>query len=242
MELTQKLIEQIQKMKNGGLSGKEIQDLANLPENADILLKRYEEKMEGLLKADEVAIMLNEALAKTGEKFNYDKVLRLARNNKLKVYQQQVGESGKSYKRGGYTFHINDVQDFIKDKTITKEELKAIIDEKDAIIKELEARLASYEGTVDEPASGVTEVLPEEKKSLKIDSGEPELTKERAKELIFDILGQTDEVDAILEKMFRKKETIKWESKGKFKNPMKLRGKGFDTEREAIEAALSIEW
>lgn len=151
MKITQKTIDQIEKMQKGGMEDSEIQELLNLTDSVQHTLTAFKQTQEGLLKANEVAQMLEKGLTKTHQKFNYDKVLRLAREGKLKTAQAHVGESGKLYKRGGVLFKKEDVEAFIanglktKDQLLNenhqlKETLAAVEKERDELRGKLEAQ------------------------------------------------------------------------------------------------------
>lgn len=151
MKITQKVVEQIEKMQKGGFEDSEIKELLDLQGSVQQTLASFKQHQEGLLKADEVAVMLEKGLASTREKFNYDKVLRLARQGRLKVAEQHVGESGKLYKRAGVLFRKEDVQAYITNGLKTKDQLlrevdqlektlSSVIKERDELREQLEAQ------------------------------------------------------------------------------------------------------
>lgn len=160
MKITQKTIDQIEKMQKGGMEDTEIQELLNLTDSVQQTLTTFKQQQEGLLKPMEVAEMLEKGLAKTRQKFSYDKVLRLAREGRLKTAQAHVGESGKLYKRAGILFKEEDVQAFITNGLKTKEELLREVDqlqetlgfvarERDELRKQLDARKEETDASLD---------------------------------------------------------------------------------------------
>lgn len=264
MKITQQMVMKILELQKLGADDEKIADLLSLKASVPAILEQFE-KEKAFITVEEIAERFEKEYGKADKaNYYYLKVLRLLKKGEIEGVKES-NVKGWKVKRTAVEQYIEESKMTKEDWKDEAKKYKKLYEELKASIEGQAEK--PQEDVQEEKPSGVTEGLPEEEKSLKTDSGgavvvskaydflfegknneydeeykdyidDPTvLTKEEAKDLVSAL---TEKVDQVLEEIFKKKETIKWEVNGKYKNPMNLRGRKFDTKEEAIEAAVNM--
>lgn len=120
----QKTIENIETLKLAKLANKEIEKILELEISVEEIYKRYEEEQK-LKTIDEIVELFNKELKEKNKEWNYHKVFRLIKAEKL----PSIIEKGK------HKINIDVAKDFIKESKKTKEDYK---EECEALKKQIE--------------------------------------------------------------------------------------------------------
>lgn len=161
IENIESIVSKIEDLKKGKFSSKKIMQILDLEESPESILKEYE-KEQGLYSIEDAATKIGEEL--NDESWNYRKLYNLinCENPQLK----SVKQSNKK----GRKIHIKEINRFISEKKLTREDYKNLYDhqidknielekqmnvlkeEKDQKIAELEAKIKELEAQVKKPA------------------------------------------------------------------------------------------
>ncbi|WP_198162990.1 hypothetical protein [Sphingobium sp. TCM1] len=161
IENIQSIVSKIEDLKKGKFSSEKIMQILDLEESPESILKKYE-KEQGLYSIEDAAVKIGEEL--NDKSWNYRKLYNLinCENPQLKFVKQS--------NKKGIKIHIKEINRFISEKKLTREDYKNLFDretekkmeieeqmkvlkeEKDQKITELEARIAELEAQLKKPA------------------------------------------------------------------------------------------
>ncbi len=120
----QKTIENIETLKLAKLANKEIEKILELEISVEEIYKQYEEEQK-LKTIDEIVELFNKELKEKNKEWNYHKVFRLIKSEKL----------GSIIVKGKHKINVDVAEDFIKESKKTKEDYK---EECEALKKQIE--------------------------------------------------------------------------------------------------------
>ncbi|MGH1254933.1 hypothetical protein ACQVVX_28395 [Bacillus pacificus] len=154
IENIQSIVSKIEDLKKGKFSSEKIMQILDLEESPESILKKYE-KEQGLYSIEDAAVKIGEEL--NDKSWNYRKLYNLinCENPQLKFVKQS--------NKKGIKIHIKEINRFISEKKLTREDYKNLFDretekkmeieeqmkvlkeEKDQKIAELEAKIKELE-------------------------------------------------------------------------------------------------
>ncbi len=160
IENIESVVSKIEDLKKGKFSSEKIMQILDLEETPDAILKEYE-KEQGLYSIEDAAAKIGEELNE--KSWNYRKLYNLinCENPQLKFVKQS--------NKKGIKIHIKEINRFISEKKLTREDYKNLYDhqidknielekqmnvlkeeneEKDQKIVDLEAKIAELEALV----------------------------------------------------------------------------------------------
>ncbi|MCC2485075.1 hypothetical protein LKM01_25110 [Bacillus pacificus] len=176
IENIESIVRKIEDLKKGKFSSEKIMQILDLEEKPEDILKEYE-KEQGLYSIEDAATKIGEEL--NDKTWNYRKLYNLINCENPKI------ESVKKSNRQGIKIHIKEINRFIAEKKLTREDYKNLYDneidknvelekqmnvlkeEKDQKIAELEARIAELEAQVKKPVK--TRAKKDEKETGKVE-------------------------------------------------------------------------
>lgn len=134
MNELEKIVQKIEAARKEGLSDEKIKGLLDLTAEPKEIIEKFKEEKD-LRTVEETAELLKSGIDKK-ETFNYHKVLRLVKEEKL----QPFGD--KTSNKKGYRFHITEIQRFIDEANMTSDDWKNRVSE---LQKQLEKALQDNE-------------------------------------------------------------------------------------------------
>lgn len=134
IENIQKTYEKIQTLKLAKISNEEIKNLLELEISVEEIYKQYEEEQQ-LKTIDEIVELFNKELKEKNKEWNYHKVFRLIKGEKLPSILV----------KGKHKININVAEDFIKESKKTKEDYKQECENLKKQIEVLEKKIKRLE-------------------------------------------------------------------------------------------------
>lgn len=178
IENIESVVSKIEDLKKGKFSSEKIMQILDLEETPDAILKEYE-KEQGLYSIEDAAAKIGEELNE--KSWNYRKLYNLinCENPQLKFVKQS--------NKKGIKIHIKEINRFISEKKLTREDYKNLYDhqidknielekqmnvlkeEKDQKIADLEAKIKELEAQLKKPAPKSRGTKKDEKETGKVE-------------------------------------------------------------------------
>lgn len=155
IENIQKTIEKIQTLELAKIPNKEIEKILELEISVEEIYKQYQEEQK-LKTIDEIVELFNKELKEKNKEWNYHKVFRLIKGEKLPSILV----------KGKHKINIDVVENFIKESKKTKEDYKEECEALKKQIEVLQKKIKTLEAkqNKDTPTSGRKRTVKEEPK------------------------------------------------------------------------------